>query len=378
MAAVAETILKDAYNKTAQQIEAGHHPLPAEFLRSWAFTRSVYRECLHLGKEEAFDVYSVCYGAAEVYDGDHQVGIDNAFSAFIAAIGVSLESTDWYRVMAHHYECQAKRLDRAKTNEDDWTGSSYTYDEVMKLAQNINVLGLSQHACDRLYWNGCHTLGKLKGLTVQDILQIDGIGKTYCTEIVEKAASVGIIILDNDAENKHQGDASKTYPQNLLLDVFGQDYCKQSNFSFDSDHIAGISVALHYIDDRTAKIILLRYKHHATFDEIGNYFGISGSRAQQIINKAVKHLRHPAFHTLVTKGLDAHIQKKISIQLEDRVAARLKGEYLRGYYDGTNEANKDDSKSGTTPPQDFGSRIPLEDMDLSLRSVNCLKRAGIQ
>ena len=138
--------------------------------------------------------------------------------------------------------------------------TEYIYSKAKRLSQKIDVLELSQHAYDKLYWNGYRTLGKLSKLTVQDILAIDGIGKVYCAEIVEKAASVGVIIQDNSiiSKTKHHKEIIKLpYPHNLLAEVFGDTTIGQVNKSLTADLIEGISYSLHRIDERAATIILL-------------------------------------------------------------------------------------------------------------------------
>ena len=255
--------------------------------------------------------------------------------------------------------------------------TKYIHDQAKIMAQKIDVLNLSPHAYDKLYWNGYRTLGKLSKLTVQDILKIDGIGKVYCSEIVEKAASAGIIIQDNSvvSENKHLKNLHHLpYPNNLLLDVMGS--TPDSDVTLDPDRIAGISFALHRIDDRSATMVLLRYKHLASFSVIGSYFGISDSRAQQIVDKTILRLRRPAYRILLTEGLRGYMQSEISKHVEERVAARLQGEYRRGFIDGVNEAKKEEPTSDIKTPQSPYLSLPIEDMELSIRSFNCLKRAG--
>ena len=98
---------------------------------------------------------------------------------------------------------------------------------------------------------------------------------------------------------------------------------------------------------------------------------------QQIIDKTIQQLRHPSFRLLITKGLHSYIQDKISTQVEAQVEARLRGEYLRGYTDGINEAKKDPQENGRQSSPSPNLSLSIEDMDLSIRSFNCLKRAGI-
>lgn len=255
--------------------------------------------------------------------------------------------------------------------------SGYIHTEAKKMAQKIDILNLSQYAYDKLYWNGYRTLGKLSKLSVQDLLKIDGIGPVYCSEIVEKAAAVGITIQDDTVESpkRHlKSIKALPYPHNLLLEIFGDSHDAEVELS--SDRIAGISYVLHQIDERAATMILLRYKHNATVNEISNYFSVSNARVQQIMDKAITKLRHPHWRTLMLQGLHAYMQQEITRQVEERVDARLKGEYLRGFMDGKNEAAKENPQANTGKPNSSNTMIPIEDMNLSVRTFNCLKRAG--
>lgn len=257
--------------------------------------------------------------------------------------------------------------------------SEYIYQDVKRMKQRIDILGLSQTARERLYWSGCKTLGKLSKMTVQDLLKIYGIGNKYCSEIVEKAAKAGIIIpdLDESKEKRSYSVVSKvSYPQNLLMDLLQCDAEDPRVLNIDPDRNAGISVALSYLDERSAMFVVLRYKQCATYEEIGNYYGVSGSRVQQLVQEALKKLRRSFFQTLISKGLHAHIQEIVIKETQKHVEARLKAEYLRGYTDGVNDTKNDVPPDEKKPIPKIESLL-IEDVPLSVRSFNCLKRSGI-
>ena len=268
--------------------------------------------------------------------------------------------------------------------------SEFIYQDVKRMKQKIDVLGLSQTAYERLYWSGCKTLGKLSKMTVQDLLKIYGIGKIYCSEIVEKAAAVGIVIpdLEEPKEKRTYNTVSKTiYPQNLLMDLFQCDAEDSRILNIDPDRNAGISVALSYLDERAAIFVTLRYKQCATYEEIGNYFGVSGSRGQQLIQESLVKLRRSSFRVLVSKGLRAYIEELVSKDTQERVEARLKAEYLRGYSDGVAAQKEvegainqsEDSKKHIAQINDWSVLgMTIDELNLSLRSTNCLKRDGIK
>ena len=219
--------------------------------------------------------------------------------------------------------------------------AEYIYNDVKRMKQKIDVLGLSQNAYDRLYWSGCKTIGKLSQMTVQDLLKIYGIGRKHCAEIVEKAAAIGINIPNMDEQKEtraYKTVANSIYPQNLLGDILGGDNADSQMQLINADRRAGISVALSYLEENSAMFILLRYQQRATYEEIGNYYGLSQYKVQKIIQAGLETLKHPTYRTLIEKGLCAHVDELVTKEIETHVAVRLKEEYLRGYKDGLRDA----------------------------------------
>lgn len=103
--------------------------------------------------------------------------------------------------------------------------------------------------------------------------------------------------------------------------------------------IENIYKALNELTSREERMIRLKFGLDdgikRTYNAIGNEFGITGSRIQQIILKGIKKLRHPKRRDIVF----------------DVIPKELNGKY----YNGTQ----------------------LKDVGLSIRTYNCLSRAGI-
>ena len=106
-------ILNDAYLDMAEKIERKYKKLPKSFLPIWDIIKQGH-SALETSEilRSAFDLYHYCCCAAVEYNCEHNIGIDNAFSTVITAIGIELESEKWYRIMAHHYLQQAERKKR--------------------------------------------------------------------------------------------------------------------------------------------------------------------------------------------------------------------------------------------------------------------------
>lgn len=106
----ASKMLNDAYLDLAEKIESGYRTLPTSFLPVWDIIKQGHT-ALETSEtlRNVFDMYHYCYCAAVEYNIHHNIGINNAFSTVICAIGIQHESAKWYKIMAHHYMRQAAR-----------------------------------------------------------------------------------------------------------------------------------------------------------------------------------------------------------------------------------------------------------------------------
>lgn len=116
-------LIKEAYIHTAEQVENGKR-FAKRFEPIWEKIQEGYITVTTVpGAEDHYDMYDVCYAAGREYDDRvSHIGIDNAFSTVIDAIGVHCYSEGWYRVMAHHYTKQAERKSRPRDDdyESEW------------------------------------------------------------------------------------------------------------------------------------------------------------------------------------------------------------------------------------------------------------------
>lgn len=138
------------------------------------------------------------------------------------------------------------------------------------------------------------------------------------------------------------------YPLNLLRDIpVGQ--------ILSDDQIKGLEYVLGQLTEREQMVLEYRYVKGMSYSEIGGAFGLTGSRIQQIVNRALRKLRHPARMAYIWEGFDAH---EASILEHVRMAMEKKeGRLLVA-----------------------GDQILDQDIEilrLSIRPYNCLKRHGI-
>lgn len=112
-----------------------------------------------------------------------------------------------------------------------------------------------------------------------------------------------------------------------------------------------IYLVIKTLTPREEKMVLLRYKDCLTLEQCGQHFGLQKERARQIINKAVRKLRHPSRAGYLINGA----KRQREIERENNIQHRLKFENLM--------------KQGNER---------LDSAILSVRAYNCLLRAGIE
>ena len=77
-----------------------------------------------------------------------------------------------------------------------------------------------------------------------------------------------------------------------------------------ADQMAGLIHAIATLKDNEKKAIRLRFEEQRTIKGTADEFGLTGSRIQQIIAKALRKLRHPSRIALIVEGLEGSREKK--------------------------------------------------------------------
>lgn len=138
------------------------------------------------------------------------------------------------------------------------------------------------------------------------------------------------------------------YPLNLLRDIpVGQ--------ILSDDQMKGLEHVLGQLTEREQLVLEYRYVKGMSYSEIGAAFELTGSRIQQIVNRALRKLRHPARTAYIREGFTAHetaILEQVRMVME--------------------------KKEGSLPVD--SNKIleqNIEILRLSIRPYNCLKRHGI-
>ena len=144
------------------------------------------------------------------------------------------------------------------------------------------------------------------------------------------------------------------WPENLITEigleaVFGSD----AYTPLSDDQMHGLEFALDSLKDKEKTALLLRYKEHKTFKEVGDYFSRSNERMRQIIAKGIRKLRHPDRLKYYRDGYQG--------------TAILREERLRRIREAIGENGLMETLNG----------IDIKDCELSVRAYNCLHRAGM-
>lgn len=163
------------------------------------------------------------------------------------------------------------------------------------------------------------------------------------------------------------------YPLNLIYAVF-EDSAEEIAERADtiSDINASIEYVLYTLSDRERKILKNRFVDLMTLEQTGKLFGVTRDRIRQIEAKAIRKLRHPSRAKYFKYGVSGIIEN-IRMDYYNKFS-ELEGKLI--------ELCKLNVKTADEVIQEKEIRkkfapTSIEQMDLSVRSYNCLKRVGI-
>jgi hypothetical protein len=156
------------------------------------------------------------------------------------------------------------------------------------------------------------------------------------------------------------------YPLNIAKAIF------DSEEEARKVYIPGISAALATLTEREQGVLIHRFQRKLTLEQCGKEYGITRERIRQIEAKALRKLRHPT---------RANMMKAVpltELQAKHTEYCNLKDDYewLKKAFE-TLTAQK--AEPGVIIPMaEHASRLemPIEELDLSVRSYNCLRRNG--
>lgn len=172
----------------------------------------------------------------------------------------------------------------------------------------------------------------------------------------------------NESTTDKRSILKEEYPRNLLLAIRGA-WEQEEPTELTTDVLAGIQYALSTLNERERLVLCRRYKEQKTLREIGEEIGVKQERSRQIETAALRKLRYPRNMRFITKGVDGYIKERCKVEYERGYQVG----YNAGYQQGVDEASNGVSKAGISVTI---VSLPIEALDLSVRSFNALRRAG--
>lgn len=138
--------------------------------------------------------------------------------------------------------------------------------------------------------------------------------------------------------------------------------------------------ALETLTPREAHVILSYYKDDGTLEEVGKEFRVTKERIRQIIIKAIRKLRCPSRSMLIEySDEELALKREIAsekIKLEETLA-ELKEKVQKLQDAGSDIPVPENVKDELSNIKWYDEDMMLEELDLSIRAFNCLKRANI-
>lgn len=179
---------------------------------------------------------------------------------------------------------------------------------------------------------------------------------------------------------------SYEYPINAIIDVMlfsynRAKYTKQEwngkrdevAYSFNNIPLteATFELVLLELSNNERAAIHRYYRDGQTTKQIAEEFKLSVSRIGQIIHKAWRELRRPSRLYKIQHGIEAYCKMKADEAYKKGLSEGHENGYVEGYKAACELSTADAQKALEAAPD-----ITLEDLDLSVRAYNCLKRGG--
>lgn len=170
------------------------------------------------------------------------------------------------------------------------------------------------------------------------------------------------------------GEAEEPWPYNLMGKVF----CEKWGEVISEDQISGINSALDELTEREKDSVLRILRDGMTLKKTGAEHGVTVERERQILGKALRKLRAPHRAALMRYGKEGCeernrlTQSRKELEREYAEISELKSKILSE----KEEIGDLISRKGIIPDTEKNPEMNLEQMDLSVRSYNCLYRHG--
>jgi len=127
------------------------------------------------------------------------------------------------------------------------------------------------------------------------------------------------------------------------------------------------------LTEREVSVLNNYYFEEKTLEEVGKLYGVTRERIRQILAKALRKLRHPQRRNLLENGMAYldYVEMEYQTRKEEE-KDRLIAEKL------ARDAELEALRNELEPPEDTAENMHIRELGLSVRSYNCLLRAGYE
>lgn len=155
-------------------------------------------------------------------------------------------------------------------------------------------------------------------------------------------------------------DITSFYPWNLACAVIDD---KEKVYNV---YVPALEKSIAELTDREQKVLEMRFEHGMTYEQCGYRFGVTRERIRQIEAKALRKLRNPRFSKYyildtLNKAFEIDGERARLERENNQLVARL------------NALGDKIAREKKTQER----KVDIDEMELSVRSYNCLRRAGI-
>lgn len=169
----------------------------------------------------------------------------------------------------------------------------------------------------------------------------------------------------------------KVWPWNCVADIYGVSDQETRREFISRVYLPGFDTALRTLTEREINVIKMRYMEGKTYEECGREYQVTRERIRQVEAKGLRKLRNPAragMYICEAPAIVSGLKEENS-----RLALEVVGykKRLKKIYKAVGV--KEPEEENEEPPVLAKSPVKrgIEDMELSVRSYNCLKRAGV-
>lgn len=152
------------------------------------------------------------------------------------------------------------------------------------------------------------------------------------------------------------------FPYNLVNDIF------EHSVDLYSVYVPAICAEIEKLTEQENRIILMLYRDGMTYKEIAEELGITNDRVEQIRDKALSKLHHPARSKTFLMMSKAKHEQELSFYAEKLKVYEELYPFAKDIVD-----NKVRDDAGLFDKD----KMPIEKLNLSDRTYVCLQRQGI-